>query len=93
VILHVSDNDRRTLAGVVEVLNVPVPVFTTPGRLRAEKNHAVLYGADGQQMLSYWHLDPFPVDWEHDTISVLIHTVNQHALNPFEPEEPEEPCE
>jgi hypothetical protein len=93
VLLHVSDNDRRTLAGVVEVLNVPVPVFTTPGRLRAERNHAVLYGADGQQMLSYWHLDPFPLDWEHDTISVLIHTVNQYALNPFAPDEPEEPCE
>lgn len=92
VILHVSDNDRTTLAGVVEVLDIPIPVVTTPGRIRAERNHAILYGADGQQMLSYWHLDPFPVDWEPDTISILIHTVNQHALNPFAPEEPEEPC-
>jgi hypothetical protein len=30
---------------------------------------------------------------EEDTISVLIHTVNQYVLNPFAPVEPEEPCE
>jgi hypothetical protein len=96
---HVSDLEWR-LAGWLNFSDLPgqTPVYTKPGLIadEPELNHATLDPANGQQVLTLIHLDPFPVEAEdEDFPTILVQVLTQALFNPFgnEPEEPDCPEE
>ncbi|WP_157930760.1 hypothetical protein [Glycomyces xiaoerkulensis] len=101
---HVSKNGEWNHAGTLEldvpgVGPVPVPVYTDPGKTHTGVNHIEIDGDDGEQVLNYLDLEPFPIDVSEDFQSVMIHLLTMFVLNPFgasdedgaEPDDPEDP--
>ncbi|MCF4122632.1 hypothetical protein L1785_16765 [Antribacter sp. KLBMP9083] len=88
---HVSRDGHWGLAGTVPLPLAPdLPIYTDPGKTQAQVNHIEIAGSDGNQVINYLDVDPFPAPISENLRSVGLHLTTMYLLNPFGPADEED---